>query len=407
MSRLLVIASITLAAAIALGMVLLWPSGERPAGALEPLARGDLVEAVVLDAVQDGCSTKVAPDPSVPCVHVRVELLSGEDEGSIVSLDITDVGFAPDLRPSDRVVLERLASDVPGTPYALFDRARTVPLIWLAFAFAALVVILGRLRGMAALIGLALSLVLLLTFVIPAIMEGSSPTLVACVGAGAIAYLVIYLAHGFTRMTTVAVLGTVSGVALAVGLSVVWVPFADLTGLVSETSYVIQATGVDVDPAGLLLAGIVIGALGAIDDVSVTQASAVWELKEADPAASATTLFRSGMRVGRDHVGSIVNTLALAYVGASLPLLIVFRLSDLPLNRVVGSEIVAAELVRALVGSIGLVASMPITTWLAARVAGSELGGDVPGGRRRRTSSDPLANEQGWQDDLVERTRGL
>ena len=404
MSRILAIASVGLATAIALGMVLLWPSGGRPAGSLEPLARGDLVEAVVLDADQDGCSPKVAPDPSVPCVHVRVELLSGEDQGSIVALDVTDVGFAPDLRPSDRVVLERLTSDVPGAPYALFDRARTVPLLWLAVAFAALVVILGGLRGMAALIGLALSLVLLLTFVIPAIMEGTSPTLVACVGAGAIAYIVIYLAHGFTRMTTVAVFGTVAGVALAVGLSVVWVPFAELTGLVSETAYVIQATGVDVDPAGLLLAGIVIGALGAIDDVSVTQASAVWELREADPTASAKMLFRSGMRVGRDHVGSIVNTLALAYVGASLPLLIVFRLSDLALNRVVGSEIVAAELVRALVGSIGLVASMPITTWLAARVAADDAGPARPFEGRRHTTL-PRPSEPGWEEDLAERTR--
>jgi len=132
---------------------------------------------------------------------------------------------------------------------------------------------------------------------------------------------------------------------------------------------VITALGTDIDLAGLLLAGIVIGALGAIDDVAVTQASAVWELREADPGLDARSLFRAGMRVGRDHVGSIVNTLALAYAGASLPLLIIFQLSELPLGRLLGAEVVATEIVRTLVGSIGLIAAMPVTTWLASRVA--------------------------------------
>ena len=362
--------SAVIAVALVVGLVVLWPSRE-PVAPSDALARGELVEAVVQQVDPEGCSQQVAFDPSIECVRVRFLVESGDEAGRSVALDITDVALAPDLGPGDQVVLERLLTDVPGMPYALYDRDRADPLLWLAIGFAALVVLLGRLRGFAALVGLILSLLLLLWFVLPAILEGRSPTIVACVGAGVIAYLVIYLAHGFTVRTTVAVLGTVAGVALAVVLSVVWVPLAQLTGLVTETSYVIQATGVQIDPSGLLLAGIVIGALGAIDDVSVTQASAVWELRDADPRADGRGLFRAGMRVGRDHVGSIVNTLALAYVGASLPLLIVFRLSDLPLERIVGSEIVATEIVRALVGSMGLVASMPVTTWLAARVAGA------------------------------------
>lgn len=366
----LTVVSAIIALALVVGLMMLWPS-EEPTAPSDALARGDLVEAVVEDVDPEGCSAQVAVDPSVTCVHVRFRLEGGDEAGSTVSIDVTDVAIAPDLAPGDQVVLEKLLTDVPGMPYALYDRDRTDPLVWLALGFAALVVLLGRLRGFAALVGLVLSLLLLLWFALPAILEGRSPTLVACVGAGVIAYLVIYLAHGFTVRTTVAVLGTTAGVALAAGLSMVWVPLAQLTGLVTETAYVIQATGVQIDPSGLLLAGIVIGALGAIDDVSVTQASAVWEVHDADPAADGRKLFRAGMRVGRDHVGSIVNTLALAYVGASLPLLIVFRLSDLSLGRVVGSEIVATEIVRALVGSVGLVASMPITTWLAARVAGA------------------------------------
>jgi uncharacterized membrane protein len=136
---------------------------------------------------------------------------------------------------------------------------------------------------------------------------------------------------------------------------------------------------VDVDLAGLLTAGIVIGALGAIDDIAVTQASTVWELREAHPGLGARELFRSGMRVGRDHVGSIVNTLALAYAGASLPLLILFELSELSLGHLVSTEVVATEIVRTLVGSIGLVAAVPATTWLAARTAGHGRGVSLRG----------------------------
>lgn len=365
------------------GLVVLWPSDEAGAPSAA-LARGELVEAVVREVDPEGCSIQTAPDPSIPCLAVRFELESGPEAGRTITLDITDVALTPDLEPGDDVILERLLTEVPGVPYALYDRDRAPSLVWLAAGFAVLVVLLGRLRGFAALVGLGLSLLLLLWFVLPAILEGRSPTVVALVGAGAIAYLVIYLAHGPSLRTTVAVLGTIAGVSLAAALSVLWVPLAELTGLVTETAYVIQATGIQIDPSGLLLAGIVIGALGAIDDVSVTQASAVWELHDADPAVGRRGLFRAGMRVGRDHVGSIVNTLALAYVGASLPLLIVFRLSDLPFARVIGSEIVATEIVRALVGSVGLVASMPITTWLAARVAGAAVP-DEPPGRRDRT----------------------
>jgi uncharacterized membrane protein len=161
--------------------------------------------------------------------------------------------------------------------------------------------------------------------------------------------------------------------------TVLWRPLTHLVGLGTEGAYVIAAIGVDVDLAGLLTAGIVIGALGAIDDIAVTQASTVWELREAHPGLGARELFRSGMRVGRDHVGSIVNTLALAYAGASLPLLILFELSELSLGHLVSTAVVATEIVRTLVGSIGLVAAVPATTWLAARTAGHGRGVSLRG----------------------------
>ena len=369
--------AISLAVGICVGLVVLWPGDVDPPKAAETLRAGQLVEATVESIEVVTCGTTAggageAP-PTVPggpsCRRITFVVEEGRDAGSTTAVELPDVSTAPDLGLGEQVILERPPVKIPGMPYAFYDRIRTPPLMWLAVIFAVLVVLLGRMRGLAALVGLAASIAVLLAFVIPAILQGSSPVVVASVGAGAIGFIVLYLAHGFTSRTTVALIGTLSGVGVTLVLSLIWAPIAHLTGLVSESAYVVQAVGVELDLGGLLLAGIVIGALGAIDDVAVTQASAVWELREADPDLTTPKLFRAGMRVGRDHVGSIVNTLALAYAGASLPLLILFQLSEQPLGRLVGSEVVATEVVRTLVGSIGLVAAMPVTTWLAAHVA--------------------------------------
>jgi uncharacterized membrane protein len=323
--------------------------------------------------VAGGTAAQPSPDPSVPpCRGITFVVEEGRDAGQDVAIELPDVSTSPDLQVGERVILERPRMKVPGMPYGFYDRIRTPSLIWLAVLFAALVVLLGRMRGVAALVGLAASIAVLLTFVIPAILQGSSPVLVASIGAGAIGFIVLYLAHGFSTRTTVAVIGTLTGVGVTLVLSILWAPMARLSGLVSESAYIVQAVGTELDLGGLLLAGIVIGALGAIDDVAVTQSSAVWELHSTDPELGTQGLFRAGMRVGRDHVGSIVNTLALAYAGASLPLLILFQLSEQPLGELAGSEVVATEIVRTLVGSIGLVAAMPVTTGLAAWMAGRD-----------------------------------
>ncbi len=227
------------------------------------------------------------------------------------------------------------------------------------------VVALGRLRGLFALAGLGASVVVLLVFVLPSILDGRNPVLVAVFGAAVIAYLALYLAHGFTRMTTVALLGTIAALTLTAILSWVVVSLAEFTGLATEESTLLTLfDGIDV--RGLILAGIVLGAAGAIDDVTVTQASAVWELKAANPSLGITELVRSGLRIGRDHIASTVNTLLLAYAGAALPLLVLFVLSTQSLGTVANSEVVAVEIIRTLVGSVGLVAAVPLTTWLAA-----------------------------------------
>ena len=256
----------------------------------------------------------------------------------------------------------------PNRQYRFADLQRRSMLLWLTVLFAVVVIGLGGWRGTAALAGLAASVAVLLVFVLPAILDGRSPVLVAVFGAAAIAFLALYLAHGFSRMTTVALIGTLAALTLTAILSGLSVSVAEFTGLVGEESSLLTLFG-NIDVQGLLLAGIVLGAAGAIDDVTVTQASAVWELKAANASLGTVELFRRGLRIGRDHIASTVNTLLLAYAGAALPLLVLFVLSEQSLGTVANSEVVAVEIVRTLVGSIGLVAAVPFTTWLAAVAA--------------------------------------
>jgi uncharacterized membrane protein len=159
------------------------------------------------------------------------------------------------------------------------------------------------------------------------------------------------------------------------------VGLAQLSGFASEEAVVVQVGAARIDLAGIILGGVVIGALGAIDDMTVTQASAVWELRAANPSMSRRSLARSGLRIGRDHVASTVNTLALAYAGASMPVLLLLVLSGQAVATVVSGEVIATEIVRTLVGSIGLVAAVPLTTWLAA-AAVPAAGSDVPATHR-------------------------
>ena len=304
---------------------------------------------------------------------LEFELLPGDAGGSFYAgAEVIAQFFEGDAGELEIISVSTLS---PQRQYQFADFQRRSLLVWLFVVFAVVVIALGRWRGAAALGGLAASVAILLIFVLPAILDGRSPVMVAVFGSAAIAFVALYSAHGFTRMTTVALIGTLAALTLTALLSAVVVSFASFTGFTSdEASLLTFFEGIDV--GGLLLAGIVLGAAGAIDDVTVTQASAVWELKAANPALRASGLFQRGLRVGRDHIASTVNTLLLAYAGASLPLLVLFVLSEQSLGTVANSEILAVEIVRTLVGSIGLVAAVPFTTWLAAVTADSRPPGN-------------------------------
>ena len=184
--------------------------------------------------------------------------------------------------------------------------------------------------------------------------------------------IALYLCHGFNVRTSVAALGTLASLLLIGLLGSLFIGWSELTGNTDDFTGLIHTQYPDIDMSGLLLAGVLIGSLGVLDDVTVTQASAVWELRQADPSAPWRKLYASAMRIGRDHIASVVNTLVLAYAGAALPLLLLFTIADQGVGTVATSEFVAEEIVRTLVGSIGLVASVPLTTGLAALVVSAD-----------------------------------
>ncbi|HUG75341.1 MAG TPA: YibE/F family protein [Acidimicrobiia bacterium] len=352
--------------ATALGVLLLRPTGESKPD-LSVIGVNATVYEAVTETVDVNPCEGVAPEQALQCATISFRLTQGPDEGQVFPLTFVVAETAPEFVPGDRVVLEYQAGAEPEFRYNYADRQRRPVLLWVALAFAAVVILLGRLRGFAALLGLIATVFVLLQFVIPAILDARPPVLVAVVGASLIAYVALYTAHGFNRMTTVALLGTLLALGLTAMLSWFVVEAARFTGLITDEAFILTIAGID--PAGLILAGIVLGAIGAIDDVTVTQASAVWELHWVRPDLGRVALMRHGLRVGRDHVASTVNTLLLAYAGAAMPLMIFFVLAEQSLGTVLNSEVVAVEAVRTLVGSIGLVASVPITTWLAAAFA--------------------------------------
>jgi uncharacterized membrane protein len=389
---------VPLIAATFVGLIVLWPGGE---GVDIP---GTGVPSEQFDAVVRRVSDSPCPDfpgqESFDCSEVTVELTEGVDTGHSFSFQYSTGRDARTLEEGDRVTVARSEEaqqeQNTRTPeYFFVDFQRDRPLLLLAALFAVAVVALGRWRGVAALAGLIISMVVLVKFVLPAILAGESPLLVAAVGGATIMLLALYLAHGVNAGTTIAVLGTFASLLLTGLLAIIFVAASSFTGFGSEEATFLQISQQQVNLEGLLLAGIIIGTLGVLDDVTVTQSSAVWELHGANPNLGTRALYSSGIRIGRDHIASTVNTLVLAYAGASLPLLILFTLSNRTLGQVVTTEVVAEEIVRTLVGSIGLVASVPITTALAAFVVTRAARGS-----RRSDGDDEFVRpraEQRWR----------
>lgn len=369
------------ALAVLVGLVTLAPSPGEYAAVAQRAATGQgapglgsqtPVDGEVLRAAGESDCTDPnlpAPAPGEGCVAVTVRLTDGPAPGTSILTLVPATPGSPRFAVGDPVVLGWAGGD-PADPltYTIVDFQRGTPLLVLGAAFALAVVLLGRWQGLAALVALGVTLGVLALFVLPALATGSSPVPVALTASGLIVGVVLPLTHGVSARTATAALGTLASLGLIGVLAVVFAALSRLTGLGEEASELAGVLGPGLDLRGLLLAGVIIGALGVLDDVTVTQTSAVWELHRADPATRLNDLYGSAMRVGRDHVASAVNTLVLAYAGAALPLLLLFGLAGRGLGDLLTAEDVAQEVVRTLVGSIGLVASVPLTTLLAAVV---------------------------------------
>jgi len=289
----------------------------------------------------------------------------GDDRGGVFDWEQS---IESNLRAGDHVLVTPVDTADGGMTYTFFEYQRRTPLLVLGALFVIAVLALGRLRGLGALGGLAASLGVVVVFMIPSLLDGNNALTVALVAASAIAFIAIYLAHGLNVASTVALLSTFASLVLTAVLADLFVEAGKLTGLTEDSSFMLNALGVPIDARGILLAGMVLGSLGVLDDVTVTQVSTVGALRRADPDASSRRLYLDALGVGRDHISSTVNTLFLAYVGAALPLLLLFTEAHQSVGSVATREIVATEIVRALVGSIGLIASVPIATALAAAV---------------------------------------
>jgi uncharacterized membrane protein len=404
------------AASVLVAMALLWPDGVSAKGRTGLGFDQDTLDGTVTKVVRKSCRSLnvqiggAGPGggPSTPddrsgknsgsmpggklaerCSLATVRIDSGSTAGAIFRQAVP-----PDqslqVEAGDEVVVSYTPKAPKESRYTISDLKRGPPMALLAGLFAFAVVLVGRLRGLAALVSLGISFAVLALFVLPAVLQGENPLLVAVVGGSAIMLVALYLCHGFTARTSVAALGTLASLCLIALLGGIFTDLTGLTGNTSDETGLIHSLYPGIEMQGLLLAGILIGALGVLDDVTVTQTSAVWELHQADPSQGARRLYAAAMRIGRDHIASTVNTLVLAYAGAALPIMLLFSVADAGTLSIATSEIVAEEIVRTLVGSIGLVASVPLTTALAALVASRERPGPAAGtgsagrGRRRK-----------------------
>ncbi|MFJ8823805.1 YibE/F family protein [Streptomyces sp. NPDC102467] len=397
--------------AVVVGLAVLWPGGapahERTGVGFDrqtqqaTVTRVEKVDCKSVNASGDTPTgdTSTAEGSSAQqqatgtCGKASIRVDTGKDKGRTFT-EIVQPDSPRQLHEGQEVIVA-YAPDAPeNLQYSVTDVNRKFPMALLAGIFAVAVVVVGRLRGVMALVALAVSFMVLTFFILPAILQGSNPLVVAVVGASAIMLIALYMCHGLSARTSVAVLGTLVSLLLIGLLGSLFIGWAALTGNTDDNTGLIHGLYPHIDMSGLLLAGVIIGSLGVLDDVTVTQTSAVWELHAANPTMGWRGLYRAGIRIGRDHIASVVNTLVLAYAGAALPLLLLFSIAQSSVGDVANSELVAEEIVRTLVGSIGLVASVPVTTALAALVVSADRPGShepsqaAPGrggrGRRRK-----------------------
>lgn len=283
-----------------------------------------------------------------------------------------DVLSAAEYKVGDTVLVNFSAGPEGEQNFYVIGYSRTSPIYWLAILFVLVAIIIGRVKGLRALLALSLTFIIILKFIIPRILNGSDPLTTSIIGSLFILILAIYITEGIKKTSTISIISIVISLFIT-GLLAIWFSaFARLTGFSSEEAvYLTGLAGGNINIKGLMLAGIIIGALGVLDDIIIAQVALVKELKISNPQLSKYQIYSQAMRVGVSHLSSMINTLFLAYAGASLPLLILFSVKQPPFltfSHVLDNEMIATEIVRTITGSIGLILSVPISTFLAAQL---------------------------------------
>jgi uncharacterized membrane protein len=381
-AKIVVGALIAIGVAVLAGAVWLWPSQQKvdiplpfqnAAGGAVTTESGHVISSKAAPCGSPSAGAVLtadpvqAPDGGGQCVQTLIAIDSGPNKGANTALEFSGGPGQPNLAVGDNIRLSRQVDPQGATSYAFYDYERTWPLVALAAAFAVVVVAVARWRGLRAMVGIVVAFLVLMVFLLPALRDGASAVPVSLVAAAAILYAVIYLAHGVSLRTSAALLGTLTALLLAALLSWGAIELAHLTGLSEDQNNEVAAYLGNVSITGLLLAGFIIGSLGVLNDVTVTQASTAFEL--AEHSDSRRAIFLGAMRVGRDHIASTVYTLVLAYAGSALPLLLLFSVANRSLGDVLTSESVAIEIARSAVGGVALALSVPLTTAIAAVLA--------------------------------------
>jgi uncharacterized membrane protein len=329
----------------------------------------------VIKIIEEG-SRKIL-DTVQPWQVVEVKILTGPDRGRQVKIEYgvgSSIRKYDTVRVGDEVVLSALG-DARAREYIIVDKFRLRSAAFILVGFFALIIVLSRLKGLTSILGLSVSIAVLLTYIVPSITQGKDPVTTTLIGSVIIVFVSIYLAHGLNKRTTIAVGSTVITLILSIILSYVFVNAAHLSGAGTEDAYALQFGQFQgISLKGLLLAGIIVGTLGVLDDITTSISAAVDEIRKANPNLNVRELYNRGISVGREHISSLVNTLVLAYAGTSMPIFIFFLdIADTqPLWVTLNTEVIIEEVIRTLVGSTALVLAVPITTLIAALAYGSK-----------------------------------
>ena len=380
---------------LVVALVIVVPQLAREAPSEQPTVSGEreTLSARVVEVLEEG-TVDLGGGMAHPYQRLLLYVESGSLAGQQIVVEEGTINIVSEDRlfdPGDRVYVERVARP-DGDLFYISDFVRTGPLFWIVGLFMALVVLVGRGKGLRALIGTLFSLVVVFAFIVPQIIAGRDPVAVSIAGSVVLLAVSNYLIYGWNLKAHAAVAGMVLSLVLTGLLAWLFVDWTRLTGLsAEESSYLVMEIGPDVKLQGLVLGGVIIGSIGALDDVCVGQVSVVFELLNANPDLEWMDLFRRSFNVGRDHIAAMVNTLVLAYTGASLPLMLVFTIYHEPILRRINREPIAEEIVRTLVGSIGLVLAAPITGLIASLLAcwavRRESGGQLT------VNNEPIDNE--------------